>query len=1309
MKKAISVFLCIVLLLVMVPTAVIPVSAAEDWLWPTYGQYAMSRGYFEGHYGIDVAVPLGTEVHATKSGTVILSYNTCPHINYETGCTCNGGCGNYVKIKHDDGTYSRYLHLTQGTAIAYGTHVNQGDIIGKSGSSGDSTGPHLHFDCFNSSDVRINNNPTDPRHTYSGSHTGTGISYIYSPGGSTPPTPTDDSLSLYSYNYPTSLDVGKSFVIYGTVSSGYSNITSLTVGVYNTSGSLETGKTVYPNSKTYNIANVDAYVLFNKLSAGTHYYRITATNASGTKQLLNKSFTVVGTPVVGVVKIVECYRKVQLPARVVNVYWNPTDTSRASYFDYGPLATCPTYAEMSDGSVWYKVNVNHQGQSTQMWFKYESDMTVTKVHTYGAVQYEYDHPHYAYQVCACGQVGYTGECGTRSDCATCNPPTISGSCGANVKWSLDTKTGKLTITGTGAMYDWNGTDNRRPWYGYANAIQSVSIANGVTSIGDWAFVDCYQLMSVTIPDSVTTIGAYAFFGCKGLKNITIPNKVSSIGEGAFHSCKAMTSVSFGNGLTSISRLAFCGCKSLTSITIPNNVTTIGSGAFLGCSGLKSITIPNSVTKINGSAFSECNNLTDVYFLGTEAKWNTITIGNDNEPLKKAKVYFQGIFESGNCGDNLTWTINTVTGVLTISGTGDMEDYTSNWLTPWFDYWESFSSVVIEDGVTSIGRNAFAGLENITDISIADSVTSIGRNAFWNCMGLTKLTIPDSITSIDDLAFSSCYGLTEVHISDLDAWCGITFNDYDSNPLYYAHNLYLNDVLVTDLVIPDSVTSIGKNTFYNCTGLTSVVIPDSVTSIGRLAFGGCSGLISVVISDSVTSIDSYAFYGCTGLRYIEVSDGIMFIGEDAFTNTGYYNDASSWDGDVLYLENYLLAAKDTLSGAYTVKDGTTLIAQFGFADCQDLTSVILPESVTTINSRAFITCDNLTNITLYHGLTEIGEYAFTNCKKLTDVYFYGTEEEWNAITIGICNDPLINAKVHFIDVHTHKYVDVVTEPTCMAQGYTTHTCSCGDTYVDSYTDALGHDIIIDATVLPTCTQTGLTEGVHCYRCDYAIAQTVIPALGHDFVDGVCTRCGEDDPNYNPPTPKDPCEGYTDINRNGWYHSAADFVISRGIMGSTKTNALTFEPNTACTRSMIVSILYRLSGSPAVTYEAKFPDIKAGQWYSDAVIWAYQNGIVSGYGDGKFGPNDKITREQMAVILKGYADFKGIDTSKIADLSDFPDANKVTWSKAAVRWAVAEGLISGKSNNGKTILDPQGNATRTEVASILMRFIQNILEK
>lgn len=191
---------------------------------------------------------------------------------------------------------------------------------------------------------------------------------------------------------------------------------------------------------------------------------------------------------------------------------------------------------------------------------------------------------------------------------------------------------------------------------------------------------------------------------------------------------------------------------------------------------------------------------------------------------------------------------------------------------------------------------------------------------------------------------------------------------------------------------------------------------------------------------------------------------------------------------------------------------------------------------------------------------------------------------------------------------------------------------------------------------------------------------------------------------------PSKGYTDVpGEQDWAHAGIDFCISRGIMSSTQTNKLTFEPNAACSRAMIVSILYRLSKSPAVSYEAKFSDVPAGNWYTSAVIWAYKNGITKGYDNGRFGPDDMVTREQMAVILKSYTEFCKKGTSKRADLSAFSDAAKVTWSKAAMQWAVAEKLISGKTSGGKTYLDPQGCATRAEVASILMRLIQNILEK
>jgi len=171
------------------------------------------------------------------------------------------------------------------------------------------------------------------------------------------------------------------------------------------------------------------------------------------------------------------------------------------------------------------------------------------------------------------------------------------------------------------------------------------------------------------------------------------------------------------------------------------------------------------------------------------------------------------------------------------------------------------SINIPNSVTSIGAFAFARCTGLTSLTIPNSVTSIGAHAFYGCTGLTSLTILNSVTSIGAYAFQDCTGLTSVHISDLVAWCNISFLGYESNPLYYAHHLYLNGTEITSLTIPNSVTSIGSRAFAGCTGLTSLTIPNSVTSIGVYAFEGCTGLTSLTIPNSVTSIGANAFNGC----------------------------------------------------------------------------------------------------------------------------------------------------------------------------------------------------------------------------------------------------------------------------------------------------------------------------------------------------------------------------------------------------------------------------------------------------------------
>lgn len=380
-------------------------------------------------------------------------------------------------------------------------------------------------------------------------------------------------------------------------------------------------------------------------------------------------------------------------------------------------------------------------------------------------------------------------------------------------------------------------------------------------------------------------------------------------------------------------LVECDCDFSGKLVIPDSVTKIGSQAFSCCGELASVVIPDSVTEIDNYAFEYCEGLTSV-----------------NIPNSVVRI-------------------------------GDYAFLECRGLT----------EVTIPESVKEIGALAFDECSSLKTVNYnATECMSAGFDEeegccfglFNGCTSLTTVNIGGNVTVIPESAFGGCDKLTAVHYNgDIAGWCKIFFGDLHSNPLNKAHNLYINNELLTDLVIPDTITEINDFAFSYATGLKSVKIPDSVTRIGWSAFFGCTGLTTLTVPDSVTCIMPHAFSGCSSLADITIPESLTSISQSTFFETAWYN--SQPDG-ILYMANWCLGYKcNALSGSLTIPEGTRGIARNAFDECE-LTSVVVPDSVLYICDFAFSGLKKLKSVTLGKSLIKIGNATFSNCSSLTGI-------------------------------------------------------------------------------------------------------------------------------------------------------------------------------------------------------------------------------------------------------------------------------------------------------------------------------------
>lgn len=571
-------------------------------------------------------------------------------------------------------------------------------------------------------------------------------------------------------------------------------------------------------------------------------------------------------------------------------------------------------------------------------------------------------------------------------------------------------------------------------------LTDITIPYGVTTIGNACFQDCTAMTEIHLPDSLTTLGELVFGGCTGFTSLTIPYKVKVLDDYLFVDCTNLTEVNLPAGATTIGDSVFNGCTGLTTLELPDSVTSIGYSAFFGCTNLEVLELPDSLETLGSHAFFDCGKLntltfpagmksldshalsdsgiTLVEFLGDAPAINEYAFSwikalvlypADNATWTKDVLQHYGgeltwvmvgstTETSGICGDQLTWEYDPASSTLTISGTGDMYDYSYQknpddpydylykGTHPWLDAAPLIQHVVIEEGVTGIGAYAFYECISLKDIEIPDSVTSIGTNAFHDCIKLSNVELPKNLEAIEDRTFYTCESLRHVDI-------------------------------------PDGVTSIGSQAFAYCRKLESVDIPNSVSFIGFSAFG-FTGLKEITMPRALTKLDAWVLERNHQLTKITFTGdapviedtgrgGLLYDCQSNITIV-YPANLEGWnqyvgqqfgiysDEDVTYRVTWKAATSETnYCGGdlqWALSNGTLTItgsgAMFSYSENKpapwagsknSIHTVILPDGITGIGSYAFADFSKLTEVTIPSSVNAISSCAFKN-SRLNQIFF-----------------------------------------------------------------------------------------------------------------------------------------------------------------------------------------------------------------------------------------------------------------------------------------------------------------------------------
>ena len=891
---------------------------------------------------------------------------------------------------------------------------------------------------------------------------------------------------------------------------------------------------------------------------------------------------------------------------------------------------------------------------------------------------------------------------------------------------------------------------------------SVTLPEGLESIGSTAFFFARNIKTLHIPDSVKTIGSMAFSGVSNAP-LNIPASIEFIGDSAFNN-SGVVDGDFPEGLTYLGEKAFMNCKGLTTITLPSTVETYGPNIFYGCANVTYVELPQNMEKIPNGLLWSCTGLKRIY-IPSSVK----TIGN-------AAFYGSGI-EKLNLPDGLKK------------------------IEQWAFCSTKLTDIVIPDSVETIGFNAFIYCEGVQNCYVGSGVKSIGKDAFYFWMNKYEDqtgVMHAATTEQAKLLRYSGYG----HEILVD---GVPYTSYFGGQFAVDGISYMptsdttvaitaisDDAKTETFAIPAAVTNEGDGRTYTVTELAD-----------KLLFQNQSILTMEDLPDTIEKTGDRTFDQMFNVRtFGELPANLKYVGYQSFGYLGWERQLEiqglipAWQtkelnipGTIEFMDQCAFAGNrhETIN----VGEGITELSYYALYG-EAATTINLPSTLKRINESAIASCSNAT-VNLPDSLEYIGKSAFAgtpvgetvhmpeNLTYIGDKAFAAnvynsdyTAKYWVGPTTVYLNGKLDNigasvfrpnAKIIAVLNSQRNMVGGCTDldelPTVIWDGKTDIGYNDGSCIPEGVTVTLSGNVTVDGklciegklivpfdakltitgnavivgednivyegckhehvkeNIVPaTCTEDG-SKTVVCEDCGETISTEVIPATGHSFGEWTVTKeaaCFEDGEETRTcsvcqavetrpifaNSANCPSKAFTDLDAKAWYHEGVDYALTNGLMNGVGGGK--FEPDGQLTRAQLVTVLYRAAGEPDTGKQVNpFTDVPDDTWYTKAVIWAANNGIVNGVAKNTFAPDDSITREQIAAMLYRYA---GAEAAKEDKLSAFPDAAKVSdWAKEALNWAVASGLINGVADaNGTANLEPQATATRAQIATILMRWLE-----